>query len=170
MRLLSVALLFTVMSAAAFAQGQTREVFDDPEGKYTLTLAPGWTGIVSRDGLGRVDVKIAYKVNEHGALRIRRVAVEEGLTPVEFAKRDEEQTLRFQPGYAKGSTEAFLGGVDGALVTYDYTISGRPMMGRVYYIKVNPTTIFSMRFTGLRSTLGPLRNHTDAMARSLKGQ
>jgi hypothetical protein len=44
------------------------------------------------------------------------------------------------------------------------------MMGRAYYIKVNPTTIFSMRFTGLRKVLGPIRNNTDAMARSLKGQ
>ena len=158
-----------MMSVIALAQ-EGREQFIDPEGKYRLTLAPGWIGVVSKDGLDRIDVKIVYKVTENGALRIRRNVVEEGTKPLDFAKRDEEQTLRFLPGYAKGTTEAFSGGVDGALVTWDFTVSGRPMLGRAYYIRVNPTTIFSMRFVGLRSVLGPVRNETDAMARSLKGQ
>ncbi len=170
MRLVGVVFVVVVMGVVAFGQDRVTEVFEDPDGKYILTLAPGWSALVSRDGLNRLDVKIVYRINENGTLRIRRVTVEEGTTPMAFAKRDEEQTLRFQPGYAKGSTEAFLGGVDGALVSYDFTISGRPLIGRAYYIKVNPTTIFSMRFTGLRNILGPVRNHTDAMVRSLKGQ
>jgi hypothetical protein len=168
-RLAGTVVLLLLMSLGTFAQ-EKRELFEDPEGKYTLALAPGWIGIVSKDGLGRVDVKIVYKVTENGALRIRRNVVEEGMPAMDFAKKDEEQTLRFLPGYAKGKTEVFRGGVDGALVSWDFTLSGRPMSGRVYYIKVSPTTIFSMRFTGLRNVLGPVRNETDAMARSLKGQ
>lgn len=154
---------------ALFLQGGG-EVFEDPEGKYSLTLPTGWSGIVGRDGLGRPDVKVVYRVNEHGTLKIRRVAIEEGTEALAFARNDEQSTLRFQPGYAKGAIETFLGGVNGALVTYDYTSSGRAMMGRAYYVKANPTTIFVLRFTGVKNILGPLRNQTDAMARSLKGQ
>ncbi|MEP7272314.1 MAG: hypothetical protein ABI882_12490 [Acidobacteriota bacterium] len=170
MRLALFAVMTVMIGVVGFGQGRTAELFEDPEGKYKLTLAPGWQGLVTRDGLNRVEVKIVYRVNENGMMRPRRVTVEDKVTPVEFAKRDEEQTLRFQPGYAKGKTEPFLGGVDGAMVTYDFTVSGRPMLGRVYYIKVNPTTIYVMRFTGLRNILGPIRNQTDAMARSLKGE
>lgn len=168
-RLAGAVVVMLVISVFALAQ-QRREVFEDPEGRYSLTLPPGWIGIVSKDGLDRVDVKIVYKVTENGALRIRRNVVEDGMKPMDFAKKDEEQTLRFLPGYAKGTTEVFSGGVDGALVTWDFTVSGRPMLGRAYYVRVNPTTIFSMRFVGLKNVLGPIRNETDSMARSLKGQ
>src|SRR6188508_1483485 len=118
MRLAGTLILVLMMSVVGFAQDDRKEVFEDPEGKYTLTLPPGWIGVVSKDGLNRVDVKIVYKVSEHGALRIRRFPVEETMKRVDFAKRDEEQTLRFLPGYAKGITEPFLGGVDGALVSW----------------------------------------------------
>lgn len=154
----------------ARAQQPGTEVFEDPEGKYSLTLARGWSAVVSRDGLGRSDVKVVYNINENGTLKIRRVTVEAGAEPLDFAKGDEEKTLRFQPGYAKGSIENFRGGVEGALVTYDFTISGQPMLGRVYYVRANPTTIFVLRFTGRRNILGPIRNQTDQMARSFRGQ
>jgi len=144
------------------------ELFEDPEGKYSLTLPSGWSAVVSRDGLGRSDVKIVYRVNEHGTLKIRRATLESEIAPMEFARREEEHTLRFQPGYVKGKLEDFSG--DSALVSYDYTTSGRPMLGRNYYVRVNPTTIFVLRFTGLRNILGPIRNQTDQMARSFKGQ
>ena len=144
------------------------EVFEDPEGKYSLTLPTGWSAVVSKDALGRQDVKIVYRVNEHGTLKIRRATVESEIAPLAFARREEEHTLRFNPGYAKGKIEEFSG--DSALVSYDYTISGRPMMGRNYYLRVSPTTIFVLRFTGQRNILGPIRNQTDQMARSFKGQ
>lgn len=165
-------LLFGVIffSAPDARAQSTPEVFEDPEGAYSLTLARGWSAVVSRDGLGRSDVKIVYNVNEHGTLKIRRAMVEEGVEPLEFAKGDEEKTLRFQPGYVKGSIENFRGGADGALVTYDYTVGGQPMLGRVYYLRANPTTIFVLRFTGRRHILGPIRNQTDQMARSFRGQ
>ena len=147
-----------------------QEVFEDPEGKYSLTVPTGWTPVVSRDGLGRTDVKVVYKNNENGTLKIRRVTIEGNVTPMEYAKQDEERTLRFLPGYVKGEAESFTGGVDGATVSFDFAVSGKPMLGRHYYIRANPTTIFVLRFTGLRNVLGPARASTDSMARSFKGQ
>jgi len=160
---------FTYSGVLGWAQTRG-EVFEDPEGKYSLVLPPGWQAITSRDGLGRTQVDIVYRVREDGALKIRRVAVEPGTKVLDHARRDEEQSLRFQPGYSKGSIENFGTGVSAALVSYDFTTAGRPMVGRNYYLQVDDRTVYVLRFTGNRNTLGPLRNQTDAMARSFKAR
>lgn len=144
--------------------------FEDPDGMYSLTLPPGWQAITSRDGLGRTEVNIVHQVRENAALKIRRITVEPGTKAMEQAVRDENQSLRFLPGYVKGTIENFAAASGAALVTYDFTSGGRPMMGRNYYLLVNETTIYLLRFTGTRNTLGPLRNQTDAIARSFKGR
>jgi hypothetical protein len=154
----------------AGAQGRGGEVFEDPEGHYTLTLPSGWQAIVNRDGLGRPEVKIVYGVNENGLLRIRRQELAAADQTLDFATKDEAQSLRFLPGYAKGPIENFSGATAGALVSYDYTTSGRPMLGRNYYLRAAETTVYILRFTGSRNTLGPMRNQTDAIARSFKGR
>ncbi len=155
----------SILSAQAPSQG---EVFEDPEGKYSLTLPAGWHVVTSRDGLGRSQVDIVYDVRERGLLKIRLISVEAGTKAMDIAKREEEQSLRFQPGYAKGGIENFAASVNGALVTYDFTNGGRPVIGRNYYLLVNETTAYLLRFTGTRNTLGPIRNQTDAIARSFK--
>lgn len=156
-------------SSAISAQTQSKgEVFEDPEGKYSLTLPPSWHVVTSRDGLGRPQVDIVYDVRESGLLKIRLISVEAGTKAMDLAKR-EEQNLQFsQPGYAKGSIENFAASVNAALVTYDFTNGGRPVIGRNYYLLVNETTAYLLRFTGTRNTLGPIRNQTDAIARSFK--
>ena len=55
-RFCSLLFLFVFLGgASAFAQS---EVFDDPDGKYTLNLPTGWLGVVNTDGLGRNEVNI----------------------------------------------------------------------------------------------------------------
>jgi hypothetical protein len=154
---------------AISAQPQSRgEEFKDPEGKYSLTLPPGWQAIESRDGLGRLQVDIVYRVREDGSLRIRRITVEPGTKAIDVARREEEQSLRFRPGYAKGAIENFGASVNAALVSYDFTNAGRPMVGRNYYLLVNETTVYLLQFAGNRNIMGPIRNQTDAIARSFK--
>ena len=53
-RLVGTVVLVLMMSVVGFAQDDRKELFEDPEGKYTLTLPPGWIGVVSKDGLNRV--------------------------------------------------------------------------------------------------------------------
>lgn len=67
-RFCSLLLLFVFLGAYVFAQ---TEVFDDPDGKYTLNLPNGWLGVVNTDGLGHNDVNIVFKVRENGALKTR---------------------------------------------------------------------------------------------------
>ena len=148
------------------------EVFEDPDGKYVMTLPTGWLGIVTQDGLGRNEVNIVYRVRENGALKVRRIdeaaATAEVIT---YANKDESERVRFYPGYDKIAMEKFLlgGNKTGALLAYDYkTTSGQPFTGRIYYVRGDDKTIYVLQFTGRKNTLGVLRNQTDAIARSFK--
>src|SRR5262249_42633687 len=132
-------LLLSVFLGAAGAFAQT-EVFDDPDGKYTLNLPSGWLGVVNTDGLGRNEVNIVYKVRENGALKIRVAEVAPDTEPMDYAAQDERERVRFAPSYDKISLEKFLlgGTKTGALLSYDYkNASGQPFTGRVYYLRAN---------------------------------
>ena len=158
----------SLFAAVAFAQ---TEVFDDPDGKFTVKLPAGWLGVVNTDGLGRNEVNIVYKVRENGALRIRVAEVAPNTEPMDFATKDEQDRVRFAPSYDKISLDKFLlGGTRiGALLAYDYkNAAGQPFTGRVYYVRMDEKTIYVLQFTGRRNILGTLRNHTDQIARSIK--
>jgi hypothetical protein len=168
---LLAALVCAILTAAVLPQSGSEPV-EDPDGKFTLVLPNrGWQAILSRDqNTNRPQLDIIYRVREDGSLDVKQVAVEAATKTMDYAKRD-EQTLSFQaPGYAKISVETFGANAEGAVVTYDYTRGGRPMTGRRYYLRANDTTIFVLRFTGNRNTLGPLRSQTDAIARSFKAR
>lgn len=163
-------LLAPLFALAAFAQSAT-EVFDDPDGKYTMNLPAGWLGVVNTDGLGRKDINIVYKVRENGALKIRLAEAAAGATPLDYAAKDEQERIRFTPGYDKLSMEKFQvsGNRAGALLSYDYkSVAGQLFTGRIYYLPMDEKTVYVLQFTGRRNTLGSLRNHTDQIARSFK--
>jgi hypothetical protein len=167
-RLFWLSVLLFTFSATAKAQ----EVFDDPDGEYTVTLPAGWIGVVNQDGLGRKDVNIVFRIRENGALKVRRIDdVDADLEVMEFAKQDEHTVVRFLPGYDRIGIERFAlpGGKIGTLLSYDYKNStGQPFTGRNYYLRSGEKSIYILRFTGRKNTLGSLRNQTDAIARSFK--
>ena len=158
--------------ASLFAQ-IAPEVFEDPEGKFVLTLPSGWLAIVTQDALGRKEVNIVFKVRENGALKIRKLEnVDPDAEIVALAQKDEEQTLRFLPGYDKLTTEKItIGGASGrtgALVSYDYKNGGQPFTGRDYFVRMEDKSVYVLRFRGRKTVLGTLRSHTDAITRSFK--
>ncbi|MFN0121054.1 MAG: hypothetical protein ACKV2V_11185 [Blastocatellia bacterium] len=143
--------------------------FEDSEKQYTLRLPAKWTAIVNKDGLGRDDVIFVWgSTREDGAMTVRRMDIDAAMKSADAAKKDEDQTLRFRPGYARGAVENFAATYDTTVVSYDYTQAGRPKMGRKYYLRVNDTTVYTLWFTGNRQTLGILRSQTDSIARSFK--
>ena len=170
-RFCSLLFLFaTLFAPAAFAQSAT-EVFEDPDGKYAMNLPAGWLGVVNTDGLGRKDVNIVYKVRENGALKVRTSEIAANTEPMDYAAKDEQERVRFAPGYDKISMEKFLlgGNKSGALLSYDYkNAAGQLFTGRVYYLRMDEKTIYVLQFTGRRNILGTLRSHTDLIARSFK--
>ena len=168
------ALLLALLTAFFAVDAFSQEVFEDPEGRYTVTLPAGWLGIINKDGLGRADVNIVYKVRENGALKVRRVEdADPKLDVMDYAEKDESERVRFNPGYDKIGMEKFLigAGKTGALLAYDYkSTSGQPFTGRVYYLRGDADTIYVLHFTGRKNILGTLRSHTDAIARSFKAK
>jgi hypothetical protein len=161
-----------ILTAAFAVKASAQEVFEDPDAKYTISLPAGWLGIVNKDGLGRNEVNIVYKVRENGALKITRLDDAEGkMEAMDFANKDESERVRFNPKYDKISIEKFVigAGKSGALLAYDYfSTSGQPFTGRIYYLKTGESTIYRLQFTGRKNILSTLRSHTDAIARSFK--
>ncbi|MFN0112601.1 MAG: hypothetical protein ACKVZH_27400 [Blastocatellia bacterium] len=164
----SLLILMTTFAATGLAQ----ETFEDPDGKYSMSLPANWIGIVNKDGLGRNDVNIVYKVRENGALKIRVVDGADGKMDVlEFAAKDESDRVRFYPKYDKLALEKFVigAGKAGALLSCDYfSTSGQPFTARIYYLRTDEKTIYVLQFTGRKNILSTLRSHTDAIARSFK--
>ena len=68
----------------------------------------------------------------------------------------------------EGKEEAFNGRLDGVTVSYEFTRTGKVMLGRTYYLQADNRTIYALRFTGLRDKLSRIRNQTDLIARSFK--
>ncbi|MCI0662755.1 MAG: hypothetical protein L0220_16940 [Acidobacteria bacterium] len=164
-------LSLTILVMTGFVNGVfAQEIFEDPEGKYRLTLPAGWIAVVSQDTLGKQDVNIVYRNRETGALKLRRAdEIDTKMEVIDFAKKDELESVRFALEYNKISIENFVvgGGKTGALLSYDFkNPAGQPFTGRNYYLRGDEKTIYILRFTGRKNTLGTLRNQTDAIARS----
>jgi len=68
----------------------------------------------------------------------------------------------------EGKEESFSGRLNGVTVSYEFVKTGKPMMGRIYYLQADNRTIYALRFTGLRDKLARIRNQTDLIARSFK--
>ncbi|HEY6044957.1 MAG TPA: hypothetical protein VIU65_00050 [Pyrinomonadaceae bacterium] len=103
-----------------------------------------------------------------GYLRIRKEALEDGLTVREFGRRDQEQKNHFLPGYVDGKDENFSGRLNGVTISYEFTQAGKPMAGRTYYLQAGEHTVYALRFTGMRDKLARIRNQTDQIARTFR--
>jgi hypothetical protein len=112
--------------------------------------------------------EFVYGDRTQGYLRIRKEALDEGLAVKDFAVRDQDQKVRFLPGYVDGKLEPFTGRLTGWTASYEYTQAGKPMGGRTYYLQADARTIYALRFTGMRDKLSRIRNQTDLIARSFK--
>jgi hypothetical protein len=76
--------------------------------------------------------------------------------------------LRFLPGFIQGKQEPFNGRLDGVTMSYEFVKTGKPMLGRIYYLQVDPRTVYTLRFSGLKDKLARIRNQTDLIARTFK--
>lgn len=112
--------------------------------------------------------EFVYGDRNDGYLRIRKEALDEGLNVEEFARRDQDQKVRFLPGYVDGKKENFAGRLTGVTISYEFTQAGKPMAGRTYYLQGNSNSVYVLRFTGMRDKLLRIRNQTDLIARSLR--
>ncbi len=167
MRLSTACLILLLIPAQAAAQAVT---FGREGVEYTLELpSPRWQAV------RRFDVHEHYEfVNGEdkadGYLRVRRSLVEAGTTVRDMYLGDEAD-LKFLPGFvACGSCEGekFSGMLNGAIFSYEYTSGGRPVAGRIYYLRVDARTYYVLHFTCVRKRLTEVMPEADSIARSFR--
>ena len=162
--LVFVLTLFALLTPAALAQ----QVYTHDKVDYSFDIpSPTWRVILDPDA-GRGHPEFVYGDRLDGYLTIRKEVVEAGTTAADIARRDQDLTLRFLPGFVEGKTDSFNGRLDGVTMSYEFVRTGKPMLGRTYYLQADSRTIYALRFTGLRDKLSRIRNQTDLIARTFK--
>lgn len=168
MRKLTVLFALVILAAFATSLKAQSQVYTTDALEYSLELpSPTWRAISGRDA-----------VHEHpeflngdrlaGYLKVRKEAFEVNTTMSDLARRDLDQKLRYLPGFVEGKEEKFNGRLDGVTVSYEFTQTGKAMMGRIYFLQSDPRTAYVLYFSGLRDSIARLRNQTDSIARSFK--
>jgi hypothetical protein len=164
--LTAFAILIALLSSATLVLAQGSRVSD--QGEYTIELPSDlWRSISDSDSV-RERAEFVYGDRMDGFLQIRKEIIDAGTTASDIARRDQDQKLRYIPGFVAGRQEPFSGRINGVTASYEFTKAGKPMMGRIYYLQADNRTIYALRFTGLRDKLTLIRNQTDAIARSFK--
>ena len=153
-----------LMAPAALAQ----QTYTHDKIEYTFELPSAtWRTILEPDA-GHDHPEFIYGDRLDGYLTIRKEVVEAGTTPSEVARRDQDLKLRYLPGFIEGKEEPFNGRLDGVTISYEFVRTGKPMLGRTYYVQADNRTIYALRFTGLKDKLSRIRNQTDLIARTFK--
>ena len=155
-----LALMISVVSAQqTYSSDRVEYTFDVP--------SPTWRTILEPDA-AHSNPEFVYGDRREGYFTIRKEVVDPGTTPAEIARRDQDLTLRFLPGFVEGKQDPFNGRLDGVTMSYEFVRTGKPMLGRTYYLQADNRTIYALRFTGLRDKLMRIRNQTDLIARTFK--
>ena len=169
MRRLMIFLVFTLTFAFAslIVSAQT-QAFTSDKVDYILELPSATWRVISEPNEINKHAELIYGDRNDGYLRIHKEVIDASATLREIAQRDQDQKLRFLPGYVDGKEENFAGRLNGVTFSYEFTNGGKPMAGRIYYLQADNRTIYTLRFTGLRDKLSRIRNQTDLIARSFR--
>src|SRR5678816_105147 len=167
MRILKIVFALAFL-AATLSPASAQEVFTSERIDYSIELpSPTWR-VISEPDAAHEHLEFVYGDRLEGYLQIRKEVVDSGMTTLDLAHRDRDQKLRFMPGFVEGKEEKFSGRLNGVMVSYEYVRTGKPMLGRIYYLQADNRTIYALRFTGLRDNLTRIRNQTDVIARSFR--
>jgi hypothetical protein len=156
--------LIAVMVSAVSAQ----QLYTNDRVDYSFELPSTVWKVIAEPGETSQHTEFVYGDRLDGFLQIRREVVDAGMTPGELAQRDQDLTLRFLPGFIQGKQDPFNGRMEGVTMSYEFVKTGKPMLGRIYYLKGDNRTIYTLRFSGLKDKLARIRNQTDLIARSFK--
>jgi hypothetical protein len=162
--LTTVLALVTLMAFTASVHAQHPYTSDKLE--WAIELPSTVWKVISEPDAVHEHTEFVYGDRLEGYLQIRKESVDPGMSLSDLARHDQEQKLRYLPGFVEGKEEKFSGRLNGLTSTYEFVKTGKPMMGRIYYLQVDSRTVYTLRFTGLREKLMRIRNQTDLIARS----
>jgi hypothetical protein len=161
--------LFVLMGIAGYCSIASRQqTYTSDQGGYSLDLPSAVWKAISEPDAAHEHAEFVNGDRLDGYLQVRKEVVEADTIPTVLARRDLDQKLRFLPGFVEGKEEPFKGRLIGVTVSYEFVKTGKPMMGRIYYLQGDNRTIYALRFTGLRDKLARIRNQTDLIARSFQ--
>jgi hypothetical protein len=163
-----IAPLVLLLLAAGVSLVSGQQTYTSSNADYMLELPSATWRVISEPDAAHEHAEFVYGDRLEGFLQVRKEVVDAGTTPSDLAHRDRDQKFRFHPGFIEGKEETFSGRLNGVTVSYEFIKTGKPMMGRIYYLQADNRTIYALRFTGLREKLGRIRNQTDLIARSFR--
>lgn len=151
-----------LFASTAIAQD---EKFSSPNVDYTFILPDAKWKMTVKPSDTSPNVEYVYNDRNDGHLEVRKISVRKGDLTSD-AIRDEEEKLQFLPGYVGGKEENFAGRYRGVVFNYEFVRTGRPMSGRMYFLRVSDTTVYILRFTGRKDSLRSIQNQTDSISRT----
>lgn len=161
-------ILFVAFIVLNCSSAGAQEAFTSDKTDYSIELPSATWRVISEPDAAHEHVEFIFGNRLDGHLQIRKEMVDAGTTAADVARRDRDQKFRFHPGFVEGKEESFSGRLNGITVSYEFIKTGKPMLGRIYYLQADNRTIYALRFTGLRDKLARIRNQTDLIARSFK--
>lgn len=164
--LIAIFVLLLVAGSCSLATAQ--ETYTSDQLDYSIELPSSAWKVVTEADTAHEHAEFVYGDRLNGYLQIRKEVVDAGTTPSDLARRDLDQKLRFLPGFVEGKEEKFTARLSGVTSSYEFIKTGKPMMGRIYYLQADNRTIYALRFSGSRDKLALIRNQTDLIARSFK--
>ncbi|HUE84256.1 MAG TPA: hypothetical protein VMM84_19295 [Pyrinomonadaceae bacterium] len=162
------AILSLTFVALGYSTSSAQGVYTNDKIEYSLELPSRTWRVISEPDAAHEHAEFVNGDRLEGYLQVRKEVVDAGVTPSELARRDRDQRLRFLPGFVEGKEERFAGRLNGVTMSYEFVRTGKPMLGRIYYLQADDRTVYALRFSGLRDKLTRIRNQTDVMARSFR--
>lgn len=163
-RLMLVLIAIAAFLAAVPSMAQT-ETFSDPTVDYSFQLPDGKWKMTVKPSATSPNVEYVYGDRVDGHLEIRKLTVTKDAILTDIVQA-EEQKLQFRYGFVAGKEENFAGHLRGAVYNFEYVASGRSMAGRFYFLRVNETTVYILRFSGQKDSIRSIRSQTDSIART----
>jgi hypothetical protein len=158
-------LLLSVLFAGGLTVvGQTVNFCDDNV-DYVFDIPNQTWRITSRPSVASPNVELVYGDRMNGLMEIRKLGSRPDELMAEVIEKEEEK-LKFLQGYVRGTEENFAGFLRGSVFNFEFIRSGRNMSGRYYFLRADPSTVYVIRFSGLKDQLMSIRNQTDMIART----
>lgn len=161
-------LVLVVIGIVAFAATPLfaqDDVFSSPSVEYSFALPDAKWKMTVKPSETSPNVEYVYGDRVNGHLEVRKLAARKDALISDII-RDEEQKLQFLPGYVAGKEENFAGKLRGVVFNYEFVRTGRPMSGRMYFLRATDDTIYVLRFAGLKDSLRSIEHQTDSIART----
>jgi hypothetical protein len=164
-KILLAAVLLALCGANAAAQDESYTAGND---EFAVELpSQTWKAVPRADSV-HSHTEFIYGERSDGFLQIRKEVLDGDAGLSELARAEQDTKLRYRPGFVGGKEERFTGRLNGIVSNYEFTSGGKPMAGRVYYLRGDGRTVYVLHFTGRSERLRRIVNQTDAIARSFQ--